>query len=166
MIEHYSKRDKHEHEPGDPRATSRQGFVQCQKQDIESTYHGILLMKTPCCHHGNSSHFFHFFIEQDARTFTNSKTRYELRKELTLGYSHTSPTLGVCKTSSVWSSCLLLQLFLHQDISKCCSRCSLHVRRCCLSIILLDLPLERLATKITRRKTISQNMLLLLLKGK
>ena len=43
-------------------------------------------------------------MEQGARTYTNSKTRYELRKELTLGYSHTSPTLGVCKTSSVWSS--------------------------------------------------------------
>ena len=52
--------------------------------------------------------FFHFFIEQDTRTYTNSKTRYELRKDLTSGYSHTSPTLGVCKTSSVWSSSLLL----------------------------------------------------------
>ena len=39
--------------------------------------------------------------------YTNSKTRYELRKELTLGYSRTSPTLGVCQTSSVWSSNLL-----------------------------------------------------------
>ena len=37
---------------------------------------------------------FLFFLEQDARTYTNSKTRYELRKKLTLGYSHTSPTLG------------------------------------------------------------------------
>ena len=27
MIEHYSKGDKHEYEPGDPRATSWQGFV-------------------------------------------------------------------------------------------------------------------------------------------
>jgi hypothetical protein len=27
MIEHYSKRDKYEHEPGDPRASSRQDFV-------------------------------------------------------------------------------------------------------------------------------------------
>ena len=69
----------------------------------------FLLMKTQCYHHGNSSHFqfFHFFIEQDARTYTNSKTRYELRKELTLRYSHTSHTLGVCKTPSVWSSSLL-----------------------------------------------------------
>ena len=38
-----------------------------------------------------------FFIEQDARTYTNSKTRYELRKELTLGYSHTSPHLEFAK---------------------------------------------------------------------
>src|SRR6185312_7010880 len=74
----------------------------------------FLLMKTQCCHHGNSSHF---FMEQEARTYTNSKTRYELRKELTLGYSHTSPTLGVCKTSSVWSSSLFQQLFHHQGIS-------------------------------------------------
>ena len=113
MIEPYLKRDRYEYVPGDPRATSRQGFVQCQKQDIESTYHDILLMKTQCCRHGNSSHFFSFlfFMEQEARTYTNSKTRYELRKKLTLGYSHTSPTLGVCKTSSVWSSSLLLQLF-------------------------------------------------------
>ena len=44
---------------------------------------------------------------------------------------------------------------LHQGISRCCSRCSSHIRRCCLSIILLDLPLERLVTKNTRRKTIS-----------
>ena len=27
MIEHRSKGDEHEHEPGDPRATSRQGIV-------------------------------------------------------------------------------------------------------------------------------------------
>ena len=128
-------------------------------------YHDGLLMKAQCCHHGNSSHFFIFFMEQEARTYTNSKTRYELRKKLTLGYSHTSPTLGVCKTSSVWSSSLLLQLFLHQGISRGCSWCSQHVRRCCLSVILLDLPLERLATKNTRRKNTSQNMLLLLLKG-
>ena len=105
--------------------------------------------------------FFSFFIEQDARTYTNSKTRYELRKELTLGYSHTSPTLGVCKTSSVWSSSLLLQLFLHQGTSRCCNQCSSHVYRRCLSIVLFDLPLKWLATKNTRRKTISQNMLLL-----
>ena len=44
---------------------------------------------------------------------------------------------------------------LHQGISRYCSWCSSHVRRCCLSIILLNLPLERLATKNTRRKTIS-----------
>ena len=60
MIEHYSKRDRYEFVPGDPRATSRQGFVSCQKQDIESTYHGVLLMKTQCCRHGNSSLFFLF----------------------------------------------------------------------------------------------------------
>ena len=48
----------------------------------------FLLMKTQCCHHGNSSHF---FIGQDARIHTNSKIIYELRKELTSGYSHTSP---------------------------------------------------------------------------
>ena len=44
---------------------------------------------------------------------------------------------------------------LHQGILRCCSRCSSHVRRCCLSAVLFDLPLERLATKNTRRKTIS-----------
>ena len=52
--------------------------------------------------------FSFFYIEQDARTSTNSKTRYGLRKKLTSGYSHTSHTLGVCKTPSVWSSSLLL----------------------------------------------------------
>ena len=108
---------------------------------------------------------FHFF-EQDARTYTNSKTRYELRKDLTSGYSHTSPTLGVCKTSSVWSSNLLLQLFLHQDISKCCSRCSSHVRRCCLSVILLDLYLERLGPTIPKGKLYPQKCSCFLLKGK
>ena len=43
MIELYSTRDRHEHEPGDPRATSQQGFVYYQKQDIESTYHGVFV---------------------------------------------------------------------------------------------------------------------------
>ena len=38
------------------------------------------------------------------------------------------------------------------EVLRGCSWCSSHVRRCCLSIILLDLPLERLATKNTRRK--------------
>ena len=131
-----------------------------------STYHDGLLMKAQCYHHDNSSIFFLFFsfMEQEVRTYTDSKIGYELKKELTLWYSHTSPTLGVCKTSSVWSSSPLLQLFLHQGISRCCSRCSSNVRRRCLSIILFDLPLEWLATKNTRRKTISQNMLLLFIK--
>ena len=34
MIERYSKREKHEYEPSDPRPTSRKGFVLSQKQDI------------------------------------------------------------------------------------------------------------------------------------
>ena len=67
MIEHYSKRDKHEYEPGDPRATSRQGFLM-SKAGHWSTYHDGLLMKAQCCHHGNSSHFFIFFMEQEARS--------------------------------------------------------------------------------------------------
>ena len=33
--------DKQEYEHGDSRATSQQGFVQSQKQDTESTYHGV-----------------------------------------------------------------------------------------------------------------------------
>jgi hypothetical protein len=111
------------------------------------------------------SFFLFFFIEQGARTYTNSKTRYRVRKEHTSGYSHISSTLGVCKTSRVWSSSLLLYLFLHQDISRCCRRCSSHVGRRCLFVVLFDLPLEWLATKDTQRKTTSQNMLLLLLKG-
>ena len=37
--------DKQEYEHGDSRATSQQGFVQSQKQDTESTYHGVLLIK-------------------------------------------------------------------------------------------------------------------------
>jgi len=41
--------------------------------------------------------FWILFIEQDAWTNRNSKTRYGLKwKELTSGSSHTSPTLGVC----------------------------------------------------------------------
>ena len=110
----------------------------------------FLLMKTQCCHHGNSPHFhfFSFFLQSKiARTYTNSKTRYGLRKELTSGHSHTSPTLGVCKTSSVWSSSLLLQLFFQQGISKCCSQCSSHVHRRCLSVVLFDLHLEWLSTE-------------------
>ena len=78
-----------------------------KSRTFESTYHGIFVdgdnivtMATPP--------IFFIFFEQDARTYTNSKTRYELRKGLTSGYSHTSPTLGVCKTLSVWSSSLLL----------------------------------------------------------
>ena len=99
MIELYSNMGKHEYEPGDPRATSGQGYVQCQKQDIESTYHDVLLMKTQCCRHGNSSHFhfFHFFIEQDARTSTNSKTRYGLRKNLLRGTHIPPPHLEFAK---------------------------------------------------------------------
>jgi len=37
------------------------------------------------------SFFSHFFIEQDARTYTNSKTRYELRKKNLLWGTHIPP---------------------------------------------------------------------------
>ena len=74
-----------------------------KSRTFESTYHGVFVdgdnnvaMATPLIF------FLFIFYRADARTSTNSKTRYELRRELTSGYSHTSPTLGVCKSSSVW----------------------------------------------------------------
>ena len=49
---------------------------------------------------------------------------------------------------------------------RCCSRCSSHVRRCCLSVILLDLPLERLGPKIPKGKLYPRTCSWFLLKGK
>ena len=122
----------------------------------------FLLMESQCCRHGNSSHFFlSFFMEQEARTYTNAKTRHELRKRTYFGVLTYLPHTWSLQTSSVWSLSLLLQLFFLQSISRCCSRCSSHVRRCCLSIVLFDLPLEWLATKNTQRTNTSQNMPLL-----
>src|SRR6185312_7100083 len=55
-------------------------------------------MKTQCCRHGNSSLFFSFFyMEQDARTSTNSKTRYGLRNNLLRGTHIPSPHLEFAK---------------------------------------------------------------------
>jgi hypothetical protein len=58
-------------------------------------------------------------------------------EKLTQGYSHISPTLGVCiarqYNSSVRSSSFLVILSLH-ELPWCCSWCSSHVFRHCLSI--------------------------------
>ena len=145
MIELYSKRDRHEHEPGDPRATSRQGFVQCQKQDIESTYHGGLLMKTQCCHYGNSS--LSYFYRARCEDIHQFQDKIWIKKETYFGVLTYLPhtwSLQNFKCMEFKSPSIVV---LHQGISRYCSRCSSHVRRCCLPVILLDLPLERLATK-------------------
>ena len=99
--------------------------------------------------------FFHFFIEQDARTYTNSKTKYELRKRTCFGVLTYLPHTWSLQNFKCMGFKSPSVVVLHQGISRCCSRCSSHVRRCCLSIILIHLPLERLATKNSRRKTIS-----------
>ena len=52
--------------------------------------------------------FFFFFIESKMQELTPIR-RQDMDWERTyFGHSHTSPTLGVCKTSSVWSSSFLL----------------------------------------------------------
>ena len=100
----------------------------------------FLLMKTQCCHHGNSSHCFYRARCEDIHKFQD------------ITYLPHTWSLQNFKCMEFKSPSVVV---LHQDISRCFRQCSSHVRRCCLSVILLDLPLERLATKITRRKTIS-----------
>ena len=74
-----------------------------KSRTFESTYHGVLLMGTQYCHHGNSSHIFFlsyiyiYFKEQDARTSTNSNTRYGLRKNLLRGTHIPPPHLKFTK---------------------------------------------------------------------
>ena len=106
------------------------------------------------------------FIEKDTRTYTNSKTRYELRKELTSGYSHTSPHTWSLQNFKCMEFKSPFVVVLHQGISRCCSRCSSHVRRCCLSVILLDLPIEMLGPKIPEGKLYPRTCSCFLLKGK
>ena len=163
MIKLYSKGDRYEYEPGDPRATSRQGFVYCQKQDIESTYHGVLLMKTQCCHHGNSSHF--FYREQDAGTNINSKTRYGLRKNLLQGTHIPPPHLEFAKLQVYgvqvsFCSCSFIKAYRGVVVGVAL----MFVGVACPSFFLI-FPQKVSDQKNTRRKNTSQNMLLLLLKG-
>ena len=110
MIKHYSKRHRHEYEPGDPRTTSRRALFYVKSRTLRALTTAFLLMEIMLSPWQLLSFFFIFIFIFWARCedIHQFKTRYELRKELTLGYSHTSPTLGVCKTSSVWGSSLLL----------------------------------------------------------
>ena len=112
------------------------------------------------------SFFFIFLIGQDARIYTNSRTRYELRKELTSGYSHTSPHTWSLQNFKCMEFKSPSVVVLHLGISRCCSRCSSHVCRCCLSVTLLDLPLERLGPKIPEGKLNPRTCSCFLLKGK
>ena len=85
MIELYSNRDKHEHVPGDPRGTFGRALFNVKSRTLRALTMvscwwrlNVVTMVIPLI-------FFHFFIEQDARTYTNSKTRYELRKRTYFG---------------------------------------------------------------------------------
>ena len=112
-----------------------------------------------------------FFIKSKMQKLTSfpnhDKNQYERNLIGILTYLL---TLGVCiaeqQNSSEWSSSVLSQSFSYQDIRGCCCQCSSDIERHRLSIILFDLHLKLLATKNTQKKTISENMFLLLLKGK
>ena len=96
--------------------------------------------------------FFFFYREQDAGTNTNSKTRYGLRKNLLRGTHIPPPHL---KFAKLQVNGVQVSFRRYSFVKAYRGWCSQHVRRCCLSVILLDLPLERLATKNTRRKNTS-----------
>ena len=102
-----------------------------------------------CCYHGNSSLFF-IFLGQDARTYTNLRQDMNWERNLLWGTHIPPPHLEFAKLQVYgvqvsFCSCSFIKAY---------QGCSSHVCRCCLSVILLDLPLKRLATKNTRRKTI------------
>ena len=100
--------------------------------------------------------FYVFFKEQDARTRTNSKTRYGLRKNLLWGTHIPPPHLEFTKLQV---NGVQVSFRSYSFVKAYRGWCSQHVRRCCLSVILLDLPLERLATKNTRKKYILEHAL-------
>ena len=96
------------------------------------------------------SFFFHFFSKMWGHTpIPRQDMNWE--KNLLWGTHIPPPYLEFAKLQ-VYRVKSPSVVVLHQGISRYCSWCSSHVRRCCLSIILLDLPLERLATKNTQGK--------------
>ena len=100
--------------------------------------------------------FLIFYIEQDARTYTNSMTGCELRKRTYFGVLTYLPphleftNLQVYGVQVSFCSCFFIKAYRGVVVGAALMCC-----RYCLSVILLDPPLERLATKNTRRETIS-----------
>ena len=87
---------------------------------------------------------FFLYIEQDAETNTNFTTRYGLRKSLLRGTHIPPPQL---KFAKLQVNGVQVSFRSYSFVKAYRGWCSQHVRRCCLSIILLVLPLKRLATK-------------------
>ena len=107
-------------------------------------------------HHGNSSHFFLlFFCRARCEDIHQFQDNIWIEKRTCFGVLTYLPhtwSLQNFNCIEFKSPSVVVPSSRHM---RCCSRCSSHVRRCCLSVILLDLPLERLATKNIRKKTIS-----------
>ena len=154
MIELYSKRDRHEYIPGDPQGPLGRALFNVKSRTLRVLTMmvcwwrlNVVTMATPLI-------FFHFFWArcEDIHKFQDKIWIEKGTYFGALTYLPDTWSLQNYKCMEFKSPSVVV---LHQGISRYCSRCSSHVRRCCLSIILLDLPLERLATKNTRRKTIS-----------